>query len=349
MSAIVAWDNLGPGASVRLRREAVPVRPREPRRTRRSRSRRSACRPTTASRRSPYTSDPDPLAKSQASLAYSRGGRRHRRADHPRRHALRVQLHPERRLRRNAARRRQVAWYTTAWFDKYVKRRRERRQAAADDALADRRARGRDRPEPRRQHVLVLLPRRGSTSGWPAAAGSSARTCAAGCAGMSSERRLDRRLLVPGRRDLAGRVMRQAAFDGMRLAPLIHSPRAVSPSCVEEESMRSGEQGSPFRVCRRSPSRWRSLSPRQRPERRASRGSRASTIRRRRTRSTRSACSRRDRRLPERSWSSCPGRRPAPPISSRSRRTSSAGRRTGRCGRSSAGRTSSRTTRWPTG
>ena len=84
----------------------------------------------------PNTSDPDPLAKSQAVARLLAGGRRHRRADHPRRDALRVQLHPERRLRRNAARRRRGRLVHDRMVRQVREGRRERRQAAADESLA---------------------------------------------------------------------------------------------------------------------------------------------------------------------------------------------------------------------
>ena len=71
-----------------------------------------------------------------------------------------------------------IAWYTTAWFDKYVKRDPTADRAPAHQPLAPRRPGGRGRPRPRRQHVLLLPPRRAWTSRSPTAARSTARTCA---------------------------------------------------------------------------------------------------------------------------------------------------------------------------
>ena len=57
---------------------AVPRRPRRATRTRRSRSRRSACRPTTASRRAPFTVGPGPARQEPGLARLLAGGRRHR-------------------------------------------------------------------------------------------------------------------------------------------------------------------------------------------------------------------------------------------------------------------------------
>ncbi len=70
-----------------------------------------------------------------------------------------------------------IDWYTTAWFDKYLKH-----QASADKMLLSQRwrnylARGGDRPQPRRQRAfLLLLLAPGHPSGERQACGT-ARTC----------------------------------------------------------------------------------------------------------------------------------------------------------------------------
>ena len=58
------------------------------------------------------------------------GRDRHRRADHPPWLAPGLQLHPQPGLRRIAARSDMIDWYTSAWFDKYL-----RHDASADKRL----------------------------------------------------------------------------------------------------------------------------------------------------------------------------------------------------------------------
>ena len=138
-------------------RGAVPVRPVASASRRRSRSRRSACRPTTSSRPR-RTLRPRPARQERAVARVLEGGRRHRGADHPRRHALRLRLDPEPGVPGHAARRGQIAWYTTAWFDKYVKRRPERRTRDCSPTAGAPTPRRRPSTPRRRQHVLLLLP-----------------------------------------------------------------------------------------------------------------------------------------------------------------------------------------------
>jgi dienelactone hydrolase len=127
VSAIVAWDNLGL-PTVRSNVKPCPFDPA-------SHADAAITKPALGMSADygltpqPNTSDPDPLAKSQASLAYSeadvdtgeliiRGGTHYEFSFIPN-PAFGGTL-------RGAD---QVAWYTTAWFDKYVKR----------DSTADRR------------------------------------------------------------------------------------------------------------------------------------------------------------------------------------------------------------------
>ena len=178
VSAIVAWDNLGrPGTTGGLPVKPCPSDPA-------SHEEAQVTKPALGMSADygltpqPNTGDPDPLAKSQQSLAYSqagvdtgemiiRGGTHYE-----------FSFIPNDAIRRHAAR----SGSGRVVHDRMVRQVREGRcergQAAAHQPLAVRLAGGRDRPEPRRQHVLVLLPRRGSTSGWRAAGGSAARTCA---------------------------------------------------------------------------------------------------------------------------------------------------------------------------
>ena len=114
VSAVVAWDNLGgpsptggsiPGSGAKstigeqpcpadpAARTAVPIR-----KPGLGISADYGLPPT------PNTSQPDPGAKSVWSHAYTAGRRRHRRDRHPRRVAPGLQLHPDRRVRRLAAR-----------------------------------------------------------------------------------------------------------------------------------------------------------------------------------------------------------------------------------------------------
>ena len=133
-----------------------------------------------------YTSDPDPLAKSQASLAYSEAGVDTGEL------IIRGGTHYEFSFIPNVAFGGtlrgidQTAWYTTAWFDKYVKRT-TRRQTSA----CSRRAGTTTRTRPRSTRTATATcsrstTARGSTSAWPPAGDSSARTSAAAAPGLSS-------------------------------------------------------------------------------------------------------------------------------------------------------------------
>ncbi len=127
VSAIVAWDNLGP-ASVRSGVKPCPFDPE-------SHADAAITKPALGMSAdygltpTPFTADPDPLAKSQASLAYSaagvdtgeliiRGGTHYE-----------FSFIPNPGFGGTLRGADQVAWYTNAWFDKYVKR----------DSTADRR------------------------------------------------------------------------------------------------------------------------------------------------------------------------------------------------------------------
>ncbi len=184
---------------------------------------------------------------------------------------------------------------------------RERRRAAADDALAQRRGRGRDRPEPRRQHVLVLLPlaarhracrrRAVQVRGHPQPAAPGCRPTTAGPAATRTS-------TSPTPRT------RSAPF-------LIHSPRPVSPAPGEEQDEPGRAAVAAFVPCRRGRAAFAFVAP-------AAGAASFSWIEgyddpATPDRTTRSECSRRDRRLPRRSWSWRRGRPRAPPTSGRSR------------------------------
>jgi dienelactone hydrolase len=121
VSAIVAWDNLGrPGTSGGLPVKPCPSAPwlhtdAPITKPALGMSADYGLTPT------PFTSDPDPLAKSQASLAYSEAGVDTGEL------IIRGGTHYEFSFIPNPAFGGtlrgidQVAWYTTAWFDKYVK------------------------------------------------------------------------------------------------------------------------------------------------------------------------------------------------------------------------------------
>ena len=123
VKAIVAWDNLGPAdpaAAGRLGERPCPADP-------------SARTPAPITKpalgmsadyglvTTPYTADPDPLAKSEQSLAYSRAGVDTGQL------VIRGGTHYEFSFIANPAFGATLrgadltAWYTTAWFDKYVK------------------------------------------------------------------------------------------------------------------------------------------------------------------------------------------------------------------------------------
>ncbi len=129
VSAIVAWDNLGrPATTGGLPVKPCPFDPASHEATTITKpalgmSADYGLTPT------PYTSDPDPLAKSQSSLAYSEAGVDTGQLN------IRGGTHYEFSFIPNVAFSATLrgadmtAWYTTAWFDKYVK----------GDASADRR------------------------------------------------------------------------------------------------------------------------------------------------------------------------------------------------------------------
>ena len=145
VKAVVAWDNLGgPGPEAGSvpsqqggsppiehdRREAAarPTRPRA--RPCRSPSPGSACPPTTACRRRRTPALPEPHAKSTESLAYSQAGVDSgeiiiRGGSH-----LDFSFIPNQAFGASLRGADEVAWYTSAWFDKYVKH-----QASADKRL----------------------------------------------------------------------------------------------------------------------------------------------------------------------------------------------------------------------
>jgi dienelactone hydrolase len=121
VSAIVAWDNLGrPGTSGGLPVKPCPSAPwlHEDAPITKPALGMSADYGLTPT---PFTSDPDPLARSQASLAYSEAGVDTGEL------IIRGGTHYEFSFIPNPAFGGtlrgidQVAWYTTAWFDKYVK------------------------------------------------------------------------------------------------------------------------------------------------------------------------------------------------------------------------------------
>ena len=107
----------------------------------------------------PNTSDPDPLAKSRVSLEYSKAGVDTGEL------IIRGGTHydfdwiPNPGFPATLRGADMITWYTTAWFDKYVK---GGDRSAASRLLtsrwSQRQAGGRRRPRRRRQHVLLLLP-----------------------------------------------------------------------------------------------------------------------------------------------------------------------------------------------
>jgi dienelactone hydrolase len=124
VKAIVAWDNLGPAdpssANGRLGEQPCPADP-------------DARRPVPLTKpalgmsadygivATPYTSDPDPESKSTASLAYSQAGVDTgeliiRGGTH-----LDFSFIPNPAFGATLRGADMIAWYTTAWFDKYVK------------------------------------------------------------------------------------------------------------------------------------------------------------------------------------------------------------------------------------
>ena len=202
VSAIVAWDNLGrPGTTGGLPVKPCPADPA-------SHADAPITKPALGMSADygltpqPNTGDPDPLAKSQQSLAYSQAGVDTGEL------VIRGGTHYEfsfipnpRSAERCAAP--TVAWYTTAWFDKYVKG-----DSSADKRLLTTRWQP-TRSRPRSTRTATATCSRSTTV---AARHRARRRRAVPCEDLRSrlrrngvERRLDRRLLVPGGRELAGR------------------------------------------------------------------------------------------------------------------------------------------------
>ena len=175
VKAVVAWDNLG-GVDPTSREQPCPANP--------------AARRVVPIKKpglgisadyflppQPNRSDPDPLAKSVSSHAYSKAGvdtgeliirgGTHLDFDWIPNHGFPATL-------RGAD---EIDWYTTAWFDKYVKG--DSSATAGCSPTAG--TRTSTRPPWTRTTTATCGPSttaRGSTSTWPAGATSSARTCA---------------------------------------------------------------------------------------------------------------------------------------------------------------------------
>ena len=161
----------------------------------------------------PFTADPDPLAKSQASLAYSAAGVDTGEL------VIRGGTHYEFSFIPNPAFGGtlrgidQVAWYTTAWFDKYVKR-----DSSADKRLLTTRwhndaaeaAIDPDRDGNLFSVLLPLAPRHPARERRALQVRGHPRRLRRAVV----ERRLERQLLVPRRRELAGPVGRARATPG---------------------------------------------------------------------------------------------------------------------------------------
>ena len=112
------------------RREALPRRPRRAHDRADHQARRSACRPTTGCRRCPTRACPTRNAKSTESLAYSEAGVDSgeiiiRGGSH-----LDFSFIPNQAFGASLRGPDEIAWYTSAWFDKYVKH-----QGSADKRL----------------------------------------------------------------------------------------------------------------------------------------------------------------------------------------------------------------------
>ena len=191
VSAIVAWDNLGaPSTTGGLPVKPCPADPasHDPVPITKPALGMSADYGLTPT---PYTSDPDPLAKSRQSLAYSaagvdtgelivRGGTHYEFSFIP-------NVGFPATLRGADA----VAWYTTAWFDKYVKG-----DATADSDCSPIAGARTPRRRPSTPTTTATCSPSTTphalTSGWPAAGASAARTCGRLC-GPGHERRPVRR------------------------------------------------------------------------------------------------------------------------------------------------------------
>ncbi len=168
VKAVVALDNLGgpgpdagsvPGLAAAARRSArrpvPPIPPTAP--WCRSPSPRLGISADYGLPPTPNTSLPDPRAKEDESLAYSKAGVDSgeiviRGGSH-----LDFSFIPNQAFGASLRGPDITDWYTTAWFDKYLKHEPVGRRLAADRALARRPGGGRRRSQPRRQRVLLLL------------------------------------------------------------------------------------------------------------------------------------------------------------------------------------------------
>ena len=187
VSAIVAWDNLGrPGTSGGLPVKPCPADPAS-----------HAAAPITKpalgmSADYGLTAHAVHVRPGPAGQEPGRRSPTRRRAStrassiDPRRHALRVQLHPEPGLRRNAARRRPGRLVHDRLVRQVREGRRERRQAPVDDALAERRA---PRPRSTRTTTATMFSfyyRSRFDFGRASGGRFTCEDMRTGCAGMSS-------------------------------------------------------------------------------------------------------------------------------------------------------------------
>ena len=162
VDAVVAWDNLctpnavgapadGPGAG--------PLPERRPgQAARASASPRLGITNDGTTGTESRSSDPDPTERSRASLAFSKAGVDTgsiviRGGTH-----FEYSYLPSTAFRATLRGMDLAAWYTNAWFDKYVKRDPTAERAAAHEPLAKRPGRPRGGPRGQGQPVLVLLP-----------------------------------------------------------------------------------------------------------------------------------------------------------------------------------------------
>ena len=136
----------------------------------------------------PNTSDPDPSAKSVQSHAYSDAGVDTgeiiiRGGSH-----LDFSFIPNPGVRRDLRGADEIAWYTTAWFDKYVKRDRGRRREAAHQPLAPRRCGGGRSTPTATATCSPSTTRRAWTSGWPNGQRFTCEDMRPGCGGKLTDR-----------------------------------------------------------------------------------------------------------------------------------------------------------------
>ena len=189
MKAVVAWDNLGPRSRRRRsprrrgrqldddRREGVPGRPGRSQRPCRSPSRAWACRPTTGCRRRPTRRCRNRWAKSKESLAYSQAGVDSgeiiiRGGSH-----LDFSFIPNQAFGASLRGPDMIAWYTSAWFDKYLGT--SARRTSGCSATAG--AKNHSRPKSIPTTTATRSPSttsRAWTSTSPTARSGTARTCA---------------------------------------------------------------------------------------------------------------------------------------------------------------------------